>query len=365
MSPLTRPGRIGTGIAAVAIAVVIVAILTSVREVAAVFLVAYAAAVSVALGMLAVIMIAHLTTATWFRPFRARAEVVVRSLPVLAGFGVLLLIAAPELYPWLGGAAVPARVYLNVPFFVVRWIIYWAVWLLTLYGLQKARSLQAAGDLAAAARRFRIVSSAGLVALGVTMTFASFDWMMSLTPAWASTIYGVYWFAGGVLGALALLALLAGVVGGRFGFEPVSDDDLHSLGKLLTTFVLFWLYIGFSQYIVMWSGNIPAEISWYVPRTHGAWGGLAALLVFGNFVFPFLLLLFRAVKRSRRALMFIGAGLLVLHYLDMFWVVMPGVQPVRWWTVIVAIAVVVLLVGAGLAATIRRVSRAMSRPAAA
>lgn len=362
MASLTRPGRVASGVTAVAIAVAIVALMTSVHEAAVLFLVAYAASVSVALGMLAMIMIAHLTTATWFRPFRARADLVVASLPILAGFGVLVLVAMPALYPWIGAPA-PARLYLNAPFFVGRWIIYWATWLITAYALRTARRLEAAGNLVAAAHRYRIVSCAGLVALGVTMTFAAFDWMMSLTPGWASTMYGVYWFAGGLLGALSLLALLASVESVRFGFEPVSDDDLHSLGKLLTTFVLFWLYIGFSQYIVMWSGNIPREISWYVLRTRGGWAAIAALLIFGNFVFPFLLLLFRAVKRNRRAIMVIGVGLLMLHYLDTFWVVTPGVISIRLWTIIVAIALVLLVVGVGVVATDLRASRALTRTA--
>src|SRR5581483_5465432 len=144
----------------------------------------------------------------------------------------------------------------------------------------------------------------------ITMTFAAFDWMMSLTPDWLSTIYGVYWFAGGLVGALALLALMVGYAPAGVEWPAVSDDELHSLGKLLLTFVLFWLYCGFSQYIVIWSGDLPNEVTWYIPRTHGGWGAIAALLVLGGFAIPFLLLLFVSVKRSRRALGMV-AGLLL------------------------------------------------------
>jgi hypothetical protein len=217
--------------------------------------------------------------------------------------------------------------YLNVPFFVARFIIYWIAWIFI------ARALRSTSHV-------RRVSSIGLIVLGLTMTFAAFDWMMSLTPDWYSTIYGVYWFAGGMVGALALLGLLA----------PHDPDEVHSLAKLLLTFILFWLYIGFSQYIVIWSGGIPREVTWYVPRTRGGWGGVAVILIFGNFAFPFLALLFRAVKRSRALVAALGVLLLALHYLDTFWVVMPGLAPVNWWTIVLAIAMAVIVSSGALAA---------------
>ncbi|MGH7615907.1 MAG: hypothetical protein ACREPM_01625 [Gemmatimonadaceae bacterium] len=323
-----------------ALAIVVLAFAIDMRELAATFLVAYVAMVSVALGTLALVLIAHLTTATWFRPFLPRAYLVLRSLPFLAAIGAIQLIVLPTLYPWVGVGA-RAHAYLNAPFFVVRWVVYWAAWITISRSVLAAQRLQDAGETARAAHHFRRTASAGLVVLGLTMTFAAFDWMMSLTPDWASTIYGVYWFAGGMLSALALLAMLAHRSDARW--PAVSSDDVHSLGKLLTTFVLFWLYIGFAQYIVIWSGDLPSEITWYVARTHGGWGALAGVLLAGNFVFPFLLLLLRAVKRSATLLAMIGAMMLGLHYLDTFWVVMPGLVPVRWWTAIVSASVLALL----------------------
>lgn len=323
---MTRARVLAVGIVAIVIA--IVGLIINARQTAAVFLVAYVAAVSIALGILATIMIANLTNATWFDAWRERALRLLGVMPVLAGLGILVLISLPLLYRWVH-APPPGGVahYLNVPFFVARFVVYWIAWIAIARALQSGRNV-------------RRVSSAGLVILGVTMTLAAFDWMMSLTPDWFSTIYGVYWFAGGMIGALALLGVLA----------PHDPDDVHSLAKLLLTFILFWLYIGFAQYIVIWSGGIPREVSWYVPRTRGGWGGVAVLLIFGNFAFPFLALLFRAVKRSRVLVASIGIVLLVLHYVDAFWVVMPGLAPMNWWAIVLAVAMAVIVSGAALVA---------------
>jgi len=344
----------------IAAAIAVIALIVNLREAAAAFLVAYVSVVSVVLGTLALTLIAHLTTATWFRPFRARAERVIDTLPALAAVGVLLPIAAPTLYPW-SGAPSPARAYLNTPFFIARWITYWAAWIGIGAALRRARRLYAV-DVDRANARFRRVACVGLIVLAVTMTFASFDWMMSLSTGWQSTIYGLYWFAGGLLSGLALLAILAATAGESSEWITPSDDDVHAVGKLLTTFVLFWLYTGFSQYIVIWSGDLPNEVTWYVPRTHGGWGYVAAVLVLGNFALPFLLLLFRPIKRSRAALAAIGALLLALHYVDMFWVVMPGLVAVRWWTVLVGIALLTLVSVAtwGLVVSRRRRPRAQT-----
>jgi hypothetical protein len=314
--------RTHLALALIAAVIVAISVFANLRALATMFLVAYASVVSVALGTVAIALIAQLTTATWFRPFRAPAERILAALPALALFGVLLLLALPVIYPWFG-AALPARAYLNGPFFIVRFVIYWATWILIARALRRPQRPES----------LRRIASTGLIVLGLTMTFASFDWMMSLTPGWHSTIYGVYWFAGGILGALALLAVML-----------PGDGDAHALAKLMLTFVLFWLYVGFSQYIVMWSGDIPREVAWYLPRTRGGWGAIAALLIFGNFAFPFLVLLIEPVKRAPKMLGFIGAVLLLLHYLDTFWIVAPGVIAMRWWTPFTAASVLLLMV---------------------
>jgi hypothetical protein len=257
-----------------------------------------------------------------------------------------VLAAIPLLYPWAeSGRSGGRAAYLSIPSFVARSLVYWAVWLIIGASLRAAAAFQDRGGGERAARRLRVTSAAGLVALGVTMTFAAFDWMMSLTPDWWSTVYGVYWFAGGVTGALALLAVVALYDQRRGRLDALRPDHYQALGTLLLTFVLLWAYAGFSQYIVIWSGDLPREVTWYVARTQGGWGALALTLVFGMFAVPTLLLFFRAVKRSGRALAIVGSGLLVFHALDMLWVVVPGQMPMRVWTAIVLGAALVVVGG--------------------
>jgi hypothetical protein len=325
----------------IALVIALAGVIFDARQAAATFLVSYVAVVSVALGVLAMVMIAHLTTATWFGAFRGRAATVLAALPALAVLGLLVLLALPVLFPWTRAPAT-AQKYLNIPFFIARYVVYWVAWIGIAELLRRTAAVEARGEVMRAARRYRRISSAGLVVLAITMTFAAFDWMMSLTPDWSSTIYGVYWFAGGMVGGLALLALLS-----RLDDRvPVPPSTSQSLGKLLLTFVLFWLYIAFAQYIVIWSGDLPREVTWYVPRTRGAWAGLALVLLLGMFVLPFLALIVRAVKRSGAALAALGALLLVLHWADTYWMVMPDLVGVSWWTVIVAVAMAVIVVEA-------------------
>ena len=339
------PARLGRiGLLVVSIVLAIAGAVRSPREASVAFLVSYAAVLSVVLGVLAMTMIAHLTTATWFRPFRPHAMRVIRVLPVLAGFGLVLLFALPVLFSWVYGSEPTSDIgrYLNAPFFIVRFVIYWTAWLSIAGALRTTEGVAASGDVAHATERYRRISVVGLMVLGLTMTFASFDWMMSLTPDWSSTIYGVVWFAGGVVGALALLAILAR----RAATSRASADDLDSLGKLLLTFILFWLYTGFAQYIVIWSGGLPREVTWYVARTRGNWGAVAVALLFAGFAFPFLLLLVREARRSFAVVAALGIVLLAVHYLDTLWIVMPGVISPSWWTLVLAIATLVIVLSA-------------------
>lgn len=185
---------------AAALVVAAIGVGVNVRQVAAAFLVAYAAVVSIMLGILAMIMIALLTTATWFAMVRRRAESVIGAMPALAVLSVLLLPAVLALQPAVNPADHARRIYLSPPFVVARTALYWIAWLAIAESIRATSRMQRRGEAARAARRFRLISSGGLIVLGITMTFASFDWMMSLTPRWYSTVYGVYWFAGGMTG---------------------------------------------------------------------------------------------------------------------------------------------------------------------
>jgi hypothetical protein len=333
MSSTARAPRLSLAVTAVGAVLSAVGIFLDPGRTAAAYLVAYMSCLAVALGSLAMIMIARTTGATWFVALRRQAEQVVGALPVFAILFVPILVALPVLYPWVHADAIaqPARelvlakrAYLNVPFFVMRAIIYLATWIGLGEVVRRASLAQDHGDTERIERRMRVTSAVGLVAFAFTVSFAAFDWMMSLAPTWYSTIYGVDYFAGGMVGALALLGVL--VARGRWRHElpeAVGADHVHVLAKLLLTFVLFWVYIGFSQLIVVWSAEIPLERSWYVVRMRGGWERLGGVLVAGHFAFPFLVLLVREFKRSVVGMAFLGAWLLLMHYLDVYWMMMP------------------------------------------
>ena len=331
---MTLPRR-SLVVAAIGVTATALGALFDPRRAAFALLAAHAAVVSVVLGALAMVMIGHVTGATWFVLLRRRAEDVTAALPALAVLFVPLLLGVRVLYPWAGppGALAPhvreaveaKRAYLEVPFFVVRAAVYWITWIALAELLRRASLRQdGASDEASAhalAHRMRVLSAAGLPALALTLTFAAFDWMMSLSPAWSSTLYGVYVFAGGGVGALALLAVASP--------KSLGTEQRHALAKLLLAFVLFWAYVAYSQYVVVWSADLPNEVGWYLARLRGGWRGVAALLVVGHLVLPAPLLFLRGVKRSAIALAALGAWLLAMHYVDVYWMLLPEWSPGR------------------------------------
>lgn len=349
--------------AIVALVVLVIGAIVSPARAAAAYLVAYTATVSVVLGAMAMVMIAHVSGANWFVLLRREAEHALAALPALAVLALPLLAAIPVLYPWAAPpdtlapallAAVRAkRAYLDVPFFVIRTVVYWAAWIALGEGLRRWSLAQDRGDPRATDRQ-RAISAAGLPVLAFTLTFASFDWMMSLSPDWESTIYGVYWFAGGIVAALALLAV-QGELARRAGrIATLRDDHFHALGKLLLTFVMFWAYIAYAQLLIIWIGDVPREVTWYAARSRAGWGGLAVAIGVGHFALPFVLLLFRAVKRSGAALAALGAWLLAMHVLDTYWFVLPRNGAVGWWDVVLAAAALAVVAGAALASALWR-----------
>jgi hypothetical protein len=168
-------------------------------------------------------------------------------------------------------------------------------------------------------------STAALILFAFTVTFFAFDYLMSLTPHWYSTIFGVYFFAGCVLGFFALVTVIAFLVQ-RAGAlrRTITTEHYHDMGKLVFAFTVFWAYIGFSQYMLMWYANLPEETSWYAARQAGSWTAMSLMLLFGHFLVPFLALMSRSVKR-RKPLMVAGAAwMLVMQWVDVYWMVMPG-----------------------------------------
>ncbi|HEX4682420.1 MAG TPA: hypothetical protein VH277_06930 [Gemmatimonadaceae bacterium] len=356
-----RPPLLSIGAALAGGLVTSIAYFVDPARTAGAFLVAFGALLGVALGALALVMIARVTAANWFVAIRRQAEQIAATLPAFAVLFVIVLVSARLLYGWTNpGDRLPADLrevvaakssYLNVPFFSVRGVVYFAIWIGLAEMLRGSSLAQDSGDSPALERRMYVTSAAGLVAFALATSFASFDWFMSLSPGWYSTIYGVDYFAGGMVGAIAALSVVLAVEARRGRLPSAIDaDHFHAVAKLLLTFVLFWIYIGFSQLIVIWSAEIPAERGWYAVRMRGGWRVLGGLVLLGHFVLPFCALLVRAVKRSRVAMAVIGLLLLAMHYLDVYWIVMPDAPFHGGWGFVADVGSLLLVGGTAAAA---------------
>lgn len=310
------------GVFAVALVLTLIGCRSDPREAYFAWLTAFAAGVSIALGALILVAVTHLTGARWFDPLRRIALDVAATLPLFALLFLFLVPGLGSLYSWIRVPPDGNAAYLNRTFFLIRAAGYFALWSGVALTLRRWARSAAPDASRAPAVRERVLAALALPAIGLTLTFAAFDWIMSLTPGWTSTVFGVYWFAGGFLGALALVSLIAS----RHA-RALDDDRRYALGALLLTFAVFWAYIAYMQYFIVWIADIPAEAAWYIPRVHGSWATLAAVLLAGQFLIPFLLLLPHAAKTSARLAAPLAGWLLVMHYLDMYWLVLPTRYP--------------------------------------
>jgi hypothetical protein len=325
-----------TALAVVAIAGVVSAVgaWLSPQRAAESYLTAYVTVLSTVLGILLMLMTIELAGGAWFTAFRRDAERIVGTLPVLGLLFVPLLIGASTIYPWAGSpaglsaemrATIDAKwPYLTPGFAIVRALIYQSVWIGVGEIVRRASFTRDDNRSLETAHKLRVLSVVGVILVGVTSTFASFDWLMSLSPDWASSIFGVYYYAGSTVAALALVSLTFGVILRRGIGRPVTTEGLHALGNLLLAFVLLWAYLAYSQFLIIWIADLPAEAGWLALRSRGSWGALGVILFLGHFALPFLLLLAPSVKRSAVAMAAIGAWLLLMHYLDISWLVAPA-----------------------------------------
>jgi hypothetical protein len=299
------------------------------------WLVSFLFFLSLALGALFFVLIQYASQGGWGIVLRRIGETTFATLPVVAALFLPLLLGLRYLYPWIvpGAADHDALLrwkapYLNVPFFLIRAALFFGLWsFIALLYYRGSRGQDVTGDPRVSARLRRFAGPA-IIVLALTQTFASVDWIMSLTPHWYSTMFGVYFFAGSFVGFIALLSVVA-VAMRQAGLLDaiISAEHLHDVGKFLFAFTVFWAYIAFSQFFLMWYGNLPEETSWYKARIAGSWLPVSLFLMAGHFAAPFLYLMGRTVKRKGATLAVGGAWVLAMHFVDLYWQVMPTLHP--------------------------------------
>ncbi len=285
----------------------------------------------IAIGSLAVIMLHHLSGGAWGMMIRRLLEAATRTLPFVALLFLPVVVGLAELYEWARPEAVLAdkilqhkALYLNVPFFLARTVFYFLVWIGMSRLLNKwSRQQDETGD-SVLAGRMETLSGPGLVLFGATVTFASFDWLMSLEPHWFSTIFGLTFMVGQVLTAFPFAIAMTSFLSSRKPMsEVVTASHFHDLGKLMLAFVMLWAYLNFSQYLIIWSGNLPEETPYYVKRLTGGWQFFQLALILFHFVMPFALLLSRSLKRSGPRLARIALLVLLMRLADLYLQVAP------------------------------------------
>lgn len=302
------------------------------------YLFGYMFVLAFALGSLAFMMIHHLSGGAWGLSIRRMLESATLTMPFMAllfipiGLTVFGDLATQHyLYEWADPAVVAQdpilqakQAYLNPNFFIIRAIIYFTIWISWSFLICKWSSDQdRTGDLGAA-RWMRRFSGPGLVLYVLTMTFAITDWIMSLSPHWFSSIFGVIFMVGQGLSTLALMVALLALLAHR---EPlasfVQTKHIHDIGKLLFGFVILWAYVSFSQYVIQWSGDLAEETPWYLVRSSGGWQIIVWALMLFHFFVPFFILLSRRLKRNVQSLVIVALFLIVMRLVDLFWIIVP------------------------------------------
>ncbi len=302
------------------------------------YLVAFSYWAGIAFASLILLMIFHAFRAKWMVVIRRPLEVMAATVVLFVLLFIPIVMGMSHLYSWVSPAAdmgaealkllAHKKPYLNVPFFVVRTGIYFLVAIFLSHRLFGWSTRQdESGDVQLTVRQ-RSLGAGGLPFIALVISFAAFDWLMSLNPLWFSTIFGVYYFAGSILSTIAILIILTNKARGKdlFG-DHVSVEHVHNLGKLLFAFVCFWGYIAVSQLLLIWIANLPEEIPFYVVRFRGPWVPVGIFLIFGHFFIPFGALLSRNLKRTPKRLAVVAGWLLFVHFVDLYWLVMPTLSP--------------------------------------
>ncbi len=296
------------------------------------YLLGYLLWLGLTLGCLGILLLHHLVSGAWGHIIQRMAESGTRNLALMGALFLPILLGMGRLFPWTDETVVAASHviahktgYLNTPFFIVRAVFYFAFWIGAAAMLRRWSARQDAGADPSLTRTMKIFSGPAMVLFVLTATLASVDWMMSLEPEWYSTLYGMSFIVGAVLTALAFCVFILARIA---AFKPYSDilttRHAHHLGNMMFAFTILWAYMAFSQYLIIWSGNLPEDNSWYLRRTGTEWMVVAAALLVGHFFIPFFVLLSRKSKRVLRRLGHVAAYLFVMRLVDLLWLTAPA-----------------------------------------
>jgi hypothetical protein len=363
----------GAGVAVAGYGLVAAGAFIDLRQALFSYLVAWLFGLTIAVGALAFSMTAYITHARWLVAIRRLVEAIVVTIPLFAVLFLPVAAFAAHIYVWATPASTwtphladqirAKQAYLNLPFWLGRAAFFLVLWSVIASMLRRwSIAADKSVDPALTSKR-RSLSGSMAPVLAVTFTFATFDWMMSLDPTWTSNAYGFYVFGAGFLGAAALIAVLA-YAALRAALVPpeVGAAHFHAVGNVLLAMTVFWAYIAFVQMMIIWIADLPEEVTWYAVRSRGSWAALCWYLGLGHFVLPFLALLQRPWKRNPKALAMIGGWLLVAHFADVYWLIMPTLHPagvkVHW----LDLAALVAVVGAAVSFGTWRFARAPAVP---
>lgn len=295
----------------------------------------------IALGSMAILMIRHLTGGGWGTVIRRILGAAMRTLPLLAVLFIPVIVAVAQhrMYPWamaLDAIQDPhirehlekqsfVRSYLNFSGFVFRAVIYFAIWNLLSFLLSKWSKQTDSPTTPDNTQRFKVVSGPGLILYAFTISFAAIDWVMSLDPTWVSTMFGLIILIGEVLAAMCFAVVVERIL---YNYKPMSEllkpEFVHDHGKWILTFIMVWAYFSFSQWLIIWAGNLPTEITFYLRRLNGGWGWIGLFLVLFHFAIPFAVLLSRPFKLNIRKLVWLAVWMLFMRWLDLLWLIEPN-----------------------------------------
>jgi len=310
----------------------------------------------VALGSMAILMIRHLTGGGWGMVIRRILGAAMRTVPLLTLLFIPVILGMHKLYIWAQPLdQIPdkhlrehlediTKTYLTTNGFILRAVFYFAIWNLLSFLLSKWSKETDRPGAPDHTARFKAVAGPGLILYGFTISFAAIDWVMSLDPSWISTIFGLVILIGEVLSAMCFAVVIERIL---FNYKPMSEmlkpDFVHDHGKWMLTFVMVWAYFNYSQWLIIWAGNLPSEITYYMRRLNGGWGYVGLFIVIFHFAIPFGTLLSRPFKRNIRKLVWLAVWLMLMRYLDLFWIIEPNFS--KTFTMTVADVVVPVAIG--------------------